>query len=75
MQAICSDGSTTNVAMLPQAQPGYTCPFNYTMGKTVNVKSDSTPPAFWNTYYRQACSHKVPLLCACRRAKISSVQG
>lgn len=49
VQGSCSDGSTTdNITLTTDDQ----CQSTYTAGPAKYVPSDSTPAAFWNTYYR-----------------------
>ena len=47
---LCSDlTSKTQVITLPDDSA---CPVKWTNQGAVKVQSDSSPPAFWNTYYR-----------------------
>ena len=49
VQGTCIDGSTTDSITLTTDDQ---CQSTYTAGAAKYVPSDSTPAAFWNTYYR-----------------------
>ena len=49
VQGNCSDGSVTqNITLTSDTA----CQTAYTAGPATYVPSDSSPAAFWNTYYR-----------------------